>query len=143
MTRSWTPLILFLTMVALLFIAFLIFYPASEEVESPPERITTTIPVRHFYSNGTHTYVGEISTPTPCYSVSGEAIVTKSDPETALVKIEMTDETTKNSACIQEISEKKFKVAFEARENVLVRSFLNGTPVLFLVSEAKSLEELK
>ncbi len=116
--------------VALLFIALYPRYAVQKDLKS--DVITTKIPVTHQFKNGLHTYVGSIDAPTPCHSILGEAVVKESYPEQVDIRIE-----TKESEgiCAQVITAKKFKVSFSASENPVVRAFVNGTPVLFEVTD--------
>lgn len=119
--------------VALGVIVALLFPRVTEEANSPISHVSTTVPVAHQYKNGIHTYVGEVESPTPCYVVTGEAIVRESYPEQVDIRIE-----TQNSGeiCTQVITLKKFRVSFHASDKAVIRAFLNGVPVLFKVEEA-------
>lgn len=96
------------------------------------ERVTTIIPVLHQYNNGVHTYVGNVETPTPCFDVTGEALVAESFPEQVTIRLEAKDT---GAVCAQVITTKKFKVSFHASGEAYIKSFLNGSPVLFKVTE--------
>lgn len=119
---------------------FAIFLLSPQEKADVPMKITTTIPVLHQFKNGTHTYVGTLDVPTPCHAVFGEALVKESYPEQVDIRIE-----TKESGniCAQVIATKKFKVSFVASTGAVVRAYVNGTPVLFKVTEVPGTANLE
>ena len=138
-----------LKLVALLFSIFVLvavflfatFYPKSAAREEPNvNHITTKIQVIHQFKNGLHTYVGNIETPTPCHSISGEAIVKESYPEQVDIRIEIKES---EEICAQVVTTKKFKVSFSASDNPVVRAFVNGTPVLLEVTESPATTNLE
>lgn len=114
---------------------FLYFLPKEKKVEEPVDRVTTKISVEHSFSLGVHTYTGIIQVPTPCHEIFGEAIVKESYPEQVDIKLETRES---GEVCIQVIAEKRFKVSFQASERPIVKAFLNGSPVLFIVTEIKN-----
>lgn len=83
------------------------------------ERITA----KHQYKNGAHTIAGEVNMPTPCYilnvssrNVNGEVI------------IDFVSETN-GDVCAQVVTTERFKVDFNAGENVVIKATWNGQPV--------------
>ena len=119
--------------VLLLGIFFLIYPRLNQATDQPVESVTTIVPVIHQFRKGVHTYVGDIQVPTPCFIVTGQAVVKESYPEQVDLRIETraTGET-----CAQVITLKKFKVSFEASEGAIIKTYLNTLPVLFQVKEA-------
>lgn len=137
-SKSFSLLFIFGLVFALLFIAMYPRYAVQKDSRS--EVITTKISVTHQFKSGLHTYVGVINAPTPCHSVSGEAVVKESYPEQVDIRIE-----TKESEeiCAQVVTTKKFKVSFSASESPVVRAFLNGAPILFEVTELPATNNLE
>lgn len=125
--------LLILVTIASLFLAVL-FYMEPLKAEEPIF-VTTTIPVAHEWHNGIHTYIGSVVAPSPCYEISGDAAVAESYPEQVRVTLEM---VTTSGVCSQVVTEKKFKVSFHASDKAVVRAYLNGNPVLFLVTETQN-----
>ena len=120
------------SIVFIIFLLFVVLYQKSTYNEAPIGLITTTISVKHQFKDGMHTYVGDIDTPTPCYSISGGAIVRESYPEQVDVRIEVEES---GGVCAQVITAKKFKVSFAASLEAEIRMFVNGVSVLFETTE--------
>jgi len=123
----------------LIFALGLLLYPRTVLQEENVSHITTSIPVVHQWRSGVHTYVGVIQAPSPCHSVAGGALVKESYPEQVDIRIETRES---GEMCAQVITEKKFRVSFSASEEAVARAYLNGTGVLFRVSEASLSEDL-
>lgn len=125
----------------LVLLLFMVFYPRSAAHEEPMvNHITTKVAVTHDFKNGLHTYVGTIDAPTPCHTISGEAIVKESYPEQVDIRIETRES---GEICAQVVTTKRFKVSFSASQSAVVRAFVNGTPVLFEITEAPSTANLE
>ncbi len=119
--------------VIVVLLLFLFLWRGTEE--PTPSVITTHVNVGHQFKDGVHTYTGSVEAPTPCYAVAGAAVVKESYPEQVDIKLEMRDT---GGVCAQVITAKTFKVSFEASERPVVRGFINGTPVLLVVSETRA-----
>ncbi len=128
--KAFLALVIFILAVALI----LFIFPKYLHQEEPSSNlVTTSVSTLHQFSNGVHTYVGIIETPTPCYTVSGNAIVKESYPEQVDIRIETHDP---EKICAQVVTAKKFKVSFRASAEAVVTAYLNGVRVLFKVKEA-------
>lgn len=84
---------------------------------------TKTIQVKHQYKNGTHTFMGMVQTPTPCYDLT--AVVLPGD----VPEIKITTQEQVDTICAQVISEKQFTVTFTGPEDVQFLATVNDEPV--------------
>ena len=133
-------------LVALVVVGGLAWWGLSNKttVENIPEETTntspTTLTVNHYYQvnngMGSHTLEGTITLPTPCHSLSVEAEVAPSveHPEDVLVKF-----ITKpgGGICTQVLSDKFFRVTFNAGEDAQITATLDGRPITLIFSENK------
>ena len=87
------------------------------------ERSDVTVTAKHQYKDGTHTYLGSFDIPSPCHAYNAEVVDHEDSTEIALSYSE-TDEV-----CAQVITEREFKVSFEAPEEEPVYMTLNGEVV--------------
>jgi|AntRauTorckE6833_2_1112554.scaffolds.fasta_scaffold00138_7 hypothetical protein len=111
---------------------------AKEDLVLAPK---TTINIKHQYKDGTHTYIGNFTTPTPCH-LHDTNILKPIDDEPYV--IEITHEPSPEEICVQVITDKEFRISFEAEENIDVIASINGETVnlnIFEVSDSQSLEE--
>jgi len=97
----------------------------------------TSINARHQYKNGKHIYAGVIDLPTPCHSVSIEAVSSGAGKYT----LEFTTKTT-DEICAQVITPRPFRVEFTAVKNIIVDATLDGEFVTFNVLEVKESEDI-
>ena len=97
--------------------------------------LTLAKPLTHQYKKGAHVYIGTVTTPTPCYEVSAEAIVRESYPEQVTIDVTITPPGS-DVICIQVISEKKFKVAFQGSQEAVVEVRVNGAEAIWTSEEA-------
>lgn len=86
----------------------------------------TRIDAKHFFSEGTHTFAGELVMPTPCDLVDVTAIVEESYPE----KIRL-DFVVINNAdnCAQMLTTQRFMVAVSASETATAQATFMGRAV--------------
>ena len=122
-----------IVIVAIVFFAFLI-YPKVIDKGHLIEGEILTVSAMHQYKNSTHVYVGSIMTPTPCFTVSAEAVVRESYPEQVTMIINT--KPTSEEICAQVLTEKKFKIAFQASKEAVISATLNSTPVDIKATEA-------
>ncbi len=99
--------------------------PVVEEVEIPYADISR-IDAKHFYIDGTHTFVGEVELPTPCDLLEANAVVMESFPEQIRI-----DFTVINNAemCAQVMTTQRFMVTVSASEEASVSAQFMGRPV--------------
>lgn len=102
------------------------------------------ITAKHEWSEGTHVIAGEVNLPTPCHILNTSVDVTKgTDPDQAIINFES---TTQAETCIQVIAPTRFKVEFEADENVEISATWNGAVVdlnLIPVAQGESLDDFE
>lgn len=99
--------------------------PVVEEVETPYANVTR-ITAKHFYLDGTHTFVGELELPTPCDLLEANALVMESSPEQILL-----DFTVINNAemCAQVMTTQRFMVEANASEAATISARFMGRVV--------------
>ncbi|MEZ4200090.1 MAG: hypothetical protein R3B69_00570 [Candidatus Paceibacterota bacterium] len=73
----------------------------------------TRIDGKHFYIDGVHTVVGEVSLPTPCDLLEVEAFVAESYPEQITLDFSVVNNA---DTCIQVVTAQRFKVEVAASE---------------------------
>lgn len=103
----------------------------TEEVMYPE---ITRIDAKHYYIDGTHTFVGELIMPTSCDLVQGEAAVMESMPEQIRL-----DFTVINNAdtCAQVMSVQRFKIeAIASAEATVSATFMGREVELNLIPAA-------
>ncbi len=84
------------------------------------------ISAKHYYIDGTHTLVGEVSMPTPCDLLQAEADVVESFPEQVTVDFTVINNS---DTCAQVITPQRFMVSVEASENAMFRARFQGRDV--------------
>lgn len=97
----------------------------------------TAINARHQYKNGKHIYAGVIDLPTPCHTVSVEAVSTGAGKYTLKFTTKTTDEV-----CAQVITPRPFRVEFAAPKNITVGATVNGKNVTLNVLEVREGEDI-
>lgn len=91
----------------------------------------TRIDGKHFFINGVHTIVGEISLPTPCDLLTTNARVAESMPEQVTFLFSVLNNS---EACAQVVTAARFKVSANASEMAsLSASFMGSSVDLNLV----------
>ncbi len=81
---------------------------------------------KHFYSDGVHTFVGEINMPTPCDLLDVQASDTTKD--STQIKLEFTV-INNSDVCAQVITPARFRVDAEGLETAVVTATFLGRPV--------------
>lgn len=107
--------------------------PAPPQTEKPEP--ITHIDAKHWFRDGTHTVAGEILMPTPCELLEAEAIVAESNPEQAMVKLTVLNDT--KGVCPQTVTPQRFKVSFTASQSARIDATLGGMPVILNLVEAR------
>ena len=84
------------------------------------------INAKHFFIDGTHTVVGQLTMPTPCDLLEHEVMVAESYPEQITINF-----TVLNNAdtCAQVMTEQRFMVEVTASEEATFSATLEGRPV--------------
>lgn len=94
------------------------------------ERITA----KHFFADGTHTFVGEIPMPTPCDLLETSAQVRESMPEQVVLEFSVINES---DMCAQVITPQRFMIEVQASEEATVSAeFMGRTVELNLLEPA-------
>lgn len=97
----------------------------------------TSINAKHQYKNGKHIYVGMIDLPTPCHTVSVEAVSGGDNKFTLQFTTKTTDEL-----CAQIITPRPFRVEFAGPKVVVVDATLNGEAITLNVLEIKEGQDI-
>ncbi len=129
-----------ITLVAMLFLLiiagmFIFAYLKKQEIAAPtPIQVVedisavgiTRIDAKHFYEEGTHTFVGELDMPTPCDLLEVGAVVMESMPEQVRL-----DFTVINNAdtCIQVVTAQRFQVEAKASADAKIAATFMGKAV--------------
>lgn len=94
--------------------------------ESLPYEDITRINAKHFFVDGLHTFVGEISLPTPCDLLDVKSSVAESYPEQVTLNF-----TVINNAetCAQTITVQRFMVTAKASNEAKISATFMGRPV--------------
>lgn len=94
----------------------------TENADGPYADITR-VTMKHFYENGTHTFVGEIPMPTPCDLLEAEATQVAADP--AVVRIDF-NVINNADTCAQVITPMRFLATVDAPEDAEVQASFMG-----------------
>lgn len=119
---------------------FLFAYLKRSEITTPTNDQTTNVPVtpstpydsitridaKHFFINGEHTLVGEITMPTPCDLLNWTSRVAESSPEQVMVNFDVVNNA---EVCTQVQTQQRFKVTFKAGEDAVIKATLEGRAV--------------
>jgi hypothetical protein len=80
------------------------------------EQFMETLVVKHQYKDGTHIFVGDIETPTPCYDIEAGF----KEPNFLYVNTKAQD-----TECVQVIDTKTFKIEVEGSQDMEFKAFVN------------------
>lgn len=101
--------------------------PASEDIQAEtPYSDIKRITAKHFYIDGVHTLVGEISMPTPCDLLDTKTTVTKANLEQVNINFSVVNNS---QACAQVITQARFKAEAEAGGEVMFHAHFQGRDV--------------
>ena len=79
----------------------------------------TRIDAKHFFINGTHTLVGEISLPTPCDLLNWTSRVAESQPEQVTIEFSVVNNA---ESCAAVITQQRFKLSFDASKDATMKA---------------------
>lgn len=100
--------------------------PVPEDTEVDAYSGITRIDAKHFFNDGTHTFVGELVMPTPCDLVDVTALVRESYPE----QIQLDFVVINNAdSCAQVMTTQRFMVTATAGEAATTRATFMGRSV--------------
>ncbi len=86
----------------------------------------TRIDAKHFFKEGTHTLVGEITMPTACDLLNWDARVAESMPEQVTAVFTVVNNA---DSCAQVLTQQRFNVDFVASENATISATFDGRAV--------------
>jgi len=143
---SQKSIILFSTLfIALIVGMFTYTYLKRAEVVNPTLQVPvvatstnyaiTRIDGKHFFKDGVHTIVGEISLPTPCDLLTTSAKVAESMPEQVTFEFVVLNNS---EVCAQVITAARFKVSATATKAASLGAVFMGTPVELNLVEAEA-----
>ncbi len=100
--------------------------PKGEEEESPlvtADRITAT----HYYTDGAHTFAGQIDMPTPCDLLTVETAVAESYPEQLTLNFKVVNNS---ESCAAVITPQRFlTTSVTASAEATIKATWNGKPI--------------
>ena len=91
------------------------------------------IEAKHFYRNGVHTIVGELTMPTPCDLLTADAKIAESMPEQVTYEFTVVNTTTD---CEQKPTKQRFSVQANASDQANLAATFRGIPVSLNMVEA-------
>lgn len=106
--RAGSAVIVFVAILTAVWAA-LYFGPEDARVPKQPAAAVGSLTLMHSLSDGTHTYTGEIATPTPCHTVAAAVEVRYSEPPQGTISI--TTESQKDGVCAQVVTMQPFSVS--------------------------------
>lgn len=104
--------------------------PIEDTVTVDPYSYVTRVDAMHFYTDGAHTYVGELQMPTPCDLLTSELVV---DGEAAVLKF---DVINTSSDCEKISTTARFMASVEASANIIFTAEFRGRPITLNSIEA-------
>lgn len=94
-----------------------------EVVETTPYDHITRVDAKHFFIDGTHTLVGEITMPTPCDLLTHEEMIAESFPEQVSINFDVINNA---EFCAEMETAQRFIVSVDVSEEASFRAFLKG-----------------
>lgn len=95
----------------------------SPTVDETPEMLVTPLDVKEQYRDGKYTFAGSVQVPNPCYTLKSQANKIEEDE----YQIQITTTPPKaGTMCAEVITDKQFKLTFEAPQDILVTATING-----------------
>lgn len=102
--------------------------PVTEEQEEEmPYAGITRIDAKHFYIDGVHTFVGELTLPTPCDLLEVDSAVMESFPEQVRLNFNVINNA---EVCAQVMTTQRFMVEVVASSEATVSASLMGREVV-------------
>ncbi|MBU3968800.1 hypothetical protein KJ991_01115 [Patescibacteria group bacterium] len=96
--------------------------------------IIDSISAYHSYESGLHNYRGSLTLPNPCYILSVDAVVRESFPEDVTIRFTVQEEKG-DKVCAQVLTEKGFRIIFQASKEAKVQAVINDVPVQFNIEK--------
>lgn len=99
-----------------------------------------SVTAKHQFKDGTHTIAGELNLPTPCHILDTRAVIRASFPEQVVVEFSVRSKDAE--LCAQVITPARFKILFDALENVIITATINSEPVILNLFKVGDEEDL-
>ena len=140
-----TIVVLIASFIALILGLFALSYVQKQKTRTEAPVATTTgavsedpyhinrIDAKHFYRNGIHTIVGELTMPTPCDLLTTDAVVMESMPEQVVYTFKVINTTTD---CEVKSTKQRFSVEAEASDQASLAATFRGMPIELNLVEA-------
>ena len=113
--------------------------PTTEETDN----VLPTLEVKEQYKNSTYTFMGDVQVPTPCHSLENK--VNKISNTEYQIELK-TIAPQKDIVCAQVVTDKSFKVSFQAPADIKVTALLDGVPYQinrFIVPNDQNIDTFK
>lgn len=104
------------------------------QTETEKQETSKRIDAKHFFVDGVHTIAGEIAMPTPCDLLQTNAVILGSEPQRAIISFSIVNES--GGQCAQVITQQRFKISFNAGENVAIEALYEGRAAILNLIEA-------
>ncbi|PIP87246.1 hypothetical protein COW81_01150 [Candidatus Campbellbacteria bacterium CG22_combo_CG10-13_8_21_14_all_36_13] len=114
-----------LLVLLLILVGVFIFNIPREEKIPKQDFYIGSINVDVSFEEGSYEYSGIISLPTPCYSLTTEAIVRESYPEQVTLLF-ATEDNSNGGMCAEVIKDVPFRIIFDASEDAIINAVFNG-----------------
>lgn len=98
----------------------------STDTNVGPYATITRVDAKHFFQDGLHTLVGEITLPTPCDLLEATASVAESMPEQVTIDFNIINNADN---CTQVLTTQRFKVEVTASSEAKFTARLMGRPI--------------
>lgn len=95
----------------------------SPTIDQPGFTDILPIELKEQYRDAKYTFVGSITVPTPCHSVTSK--VNKISEKEYEIEVKTTDPTP-GKVCAQVLTEQNYKVSFSAPKDIVVKAKING-----------------
>ncbi len=99
---------------------------AGEDEHDERYSFIESVTAKQFYEDGTHTFAGELTMPTPCDLLEVEAEVAEAAPEQVHLSFTVVNTA---EACAQVMTEQRFMVSVDAGEDASVTADLMGREI--------------
>lgn len=110
-----------------------------EALNTEVQKAKKTITTKYQYKDGQHIFVGNLKLPTPCHTYNAEVV-----QKDGAAEIRVT--TEEGGVCVQQITERLFKVSFEGEQGDNIFATLNGETVnlnIFEIPEDEDIDDIE
>jgi len=99
-----------------------------------------SVSAKRQFKDGTHTIVGKLDLPTPCHVLDTRAVIRASTPRQVVVELSI--KSGEAELCAQVIMPAQFEISFDAPEDVIITTTINGEPVILDLLKVDAEEDL-